>query len=91
LGRNIGFVPAERAIVTTGAYALARHPIYSAIFLGVLALQLDDFSWLNLAIDRLWCSLWVAKIFIEERFLRQNPLYARYMRKVRWRWFPGIA
>lgn len=91
LGRNIGFVPAERAIVTTGAYAYVRHPIYSGIFVGILATELDDFSWRNLAIDTLWSLLWVAKTFIEERFLRQSTGYARYMEKVRWRWFPGIG
>ena len=91
LGRNIGFVPAERVIVKTGAYAYVRHPIYSGIFIGVLATELYDFSWRNLAIDTLWCCLWVIKTFIEERFLRQNPDYARYMEKVRWRWFPAVA
>jgi protein-S-isoprenylcysteine O-methyltransferase Ste14 len=91
LGRNIGFVPAERSIVTTGAYAYVRHPIYSGMFIGVLATELEDFSWRNLAIDAVWCSLWVAKTFIEERFLSDNPNYVRYMQTVRWRWFPGIA
>jgi protein-S-isoprenylcysteine O-methyltransferase Ste14 len=91
LGRNIGFVPAERAIVTTGAYAYVRHPIYSGIFLGVLAAGLSRFSWRNLALDTLWCALLIIKTFIEERFLRQNPEYARYMEHVRWRWVPSLA
>jgi protein-S-isoprenylcysteine O-methyltransferase Ste14 len=29
LGRNIGFVPAKREIVTAGAYRYVRHPIYT--------------------------------------------------------------
>jgi protein-S-isoprenylcysteine O-methyltransferase Ste14 len=91
LGRNIGFVPAERSIVTTGAYAYVRHPIYSGIFVAVLALQLRDFSWRNLVLDGLLCLLWVIKTFIEEGFLRENPAYACYMQTVRWRWFPGIT
>jgi hypothetical protein len=57
----------------------------------VLALQLRDFSWRNLVLDVLLCLLWVIKTFIEEGFLRQNSVYARYMQTVRWRWFPGIA
>src|ERR1700691_1369716 len=36
LGRNIGFVPAQREIVTRGAYPFVRHPIYSVIFLSLL-------------------------------------------------------
>jgi len=91
LGRSIGFVPAERTIVTTGAYQYARHPIYSGMFIGVLAIQLEYFSWHNLVIDAVWCSLWIIKTFIEEGFLRHNPAYGRYMQAVKWRWFPGIA
>src|SRR5262245_58473444 len=29
LGRNIGFIPAQRQLVTRGAYRFARHPIYT--------------------------------------------------------------
>ena len=83
LGRNIGFVPAERQIVTTGAYAYVRHPIYSSIFVGVLASELSRFSWTNAALNALWCGLLVIKTFIEEGFLRQNPEYTRYMEHVR--------
>src|SRR5215813_3671685 len=28
LGRNIGFIPAQRKVVTKGAYGVVRHPIY---------------------------------------------------------------
>ena len=91
LGRNIGIVPAERTLVTTGAYAYVRHPIYSGIFVGVLTTALSEFSWRNVALDAVWCGLWVVKTFIEERFLRENPAYLRYMGKVRWRWCPGVA
>jgi protein-S-isoprenylcysteine O-methyltransferase Ste14 len=38
LGRNIGFVPAQRDIVTGGAYRYMRHPIYTGVFLGSFAL-----------------------------------------------------
>ncbi len=31
------------------------------------------------------------KTFMEEDFLGEDPAYARYMRVVRWRWFPGVA
>jgi protein-S-isoprenylcysteine O-methyltransferase Ste14 len=91
LGRNIGFVPAERQIVTTGAYAYVRHPIYSGLFIAVLASEFSRFSWRNLALDVLWCGLLLIKTFIEEGFLRQNPEYARYKERVRWRWIPGLA
>jgi len=44
-GRNIGIVPAERTLVTIGAYVYVRHPIYSGILLGVLATGVSEFSW----------------------------------------------
>src|SRR5947209_7555620 len=40
LGRNIGFVPAQRQIVTSGAYRYVRHPIYTGLFLAWIALAL---------------------------------------------------
>src|SRR5437870_242907 len=69
LGRNIGVVPAERQIVTTGAYGYVRHPIYTGIFLSLIALQLSAFSWRNLLLDSISGGLWVVKTFVEERFL----------------------
>src|SRR5262249_26033602 len=37
LGRNIGFVPAERELVTSYAYGIVRHPIYTGVFLSLTA------------------------------------------------------
>ena len=91
LGRNIGFVPAERRIVTTGAYGFVRHPIYTGIFIGILGDNLSNFTGRDLALDLVWVGLWVLKTFIEEGFLRQSPPYAHYMTQVRWRWFPHLA
>jgi len=91
LGRNIGFVPAERQIVTTGAYGLVRHPIYTGLFVGFVADDLANFTAQNLALDLAWVGLWVLKTFIEEGFLKQSPAYTHYMTQVRRRWIPGIA
>jgi protein-S-isoprenylcysteine O-methyltransferase Ste14 len=91
LGRNIGFVPAERRIVSTGTYAYIRHPIYTSIFLGMLALDLADFSWRNVALDVVWLVLWIVKSRVEEFFLSASPEYAAYTKRVRWRWIPGVV
>ena len=91
LGRSIGFVPAERTIVTTGAYAFVRHPVYTGLFVSLFGLHLSASSWRNLALDAIAVGLFVVKTHVEERFLAQNPDYAAYMRTVRWRWFPGLA
>lgn len=91
LGRSIGFVPAQRQIVTAGAYRYVRHPIYTGAFVALLALVLHAYSLLNLAWASAIVALFMVKSVIEERFLRHDPEYAAYLARVRWRWFPGIA
>jgi protein-S-isoprenylcysteine O-methyltransferase Ste14 len=91
LGRNIGFVPAERAIVSSGAYGFVRHPIYTGLFVGIVANEMAGFSWRNVVLDTVWISLFVVKSHVEESFLVQSSQYAAYKKRVRWRWFPGIA
>ena len=91
LGRNIGFVPAQRRLVLTGPYRLVRHPIYSALFLAEVCVILEGFSWRNLTLSLVFLGLFVIKTLMEESFLRVDPAYERYMREVRYRWIPGIA
>ncbi|MFZ0310905.1 MAG: methyltransferase [Candidatus Sulfotelmatobacter sp.] len=90
LGRSIGFVPAQRDIVVHGAYRFVRHPIYTGLFLGLLADCLSHGSPRNFLIDGL-CVFWfVIKSLVEETFLKNDPAYAAYLRRVRWHWFPGV-
>jgi protein-S-isoprenylcysteine O-methyltransferase Ste14 len=91
LGRNIGFIPAQRRVVTKGAYSFVRHPIYSGTFISLLAFALRSFSVLNLAMALLLIALLMIRGVAEERFLQEDAGYAAYLREVRWRWFPGIA
>src|SRR5216683_3350819 len=48
LGRNIGFVPAQRELVTSGAYAIVRHPIYGGLFISLTGVVLRAYSVRNL-------------------------------------------
>ena len=91
LGRSIGFVPANRGIVTRGAYKFVRHPIYTGGFLAMLALVLRSYSRVNLLLGATIIALFMLKSVIEEYFLTDDPTYAAYLQRVRWRWFPGIA
>lgn len=91
LGRNIGLVPAQREIVTRGMYRYVRHPIYSAYFLSALGWSLSCLSLVNVLVIGLGCAMFVVKTLMEESFLSEDPDYAAYMKKVRWRWFPGFA
>jgi len=90
LGRNIGFVPAQREIVIHGAYRYMRHPIYTGLFLGALGDALAHFSVRNLLLTSLGVFWFVIKSFVEESFLSKDAAYAAYMQRVRWRWVPGV-
>jgi protein-S-isoprenylcysteine O-methyltransferase Ste14 len=91
LGRNIGFIPAQRKVVTRGAYRFVRHPIYTGTFVSLLAFVLRAFSVLNLTMVTVLIALLMLRGVVEERFLREDAGYAAYLQEVRWRWFPGIA
>ncbi len=91
LGRNIGFVPAQRELVTSWAYSIVRHPIYSALFISLTGVVLRSYSFRNLLIVAIGASFFIVKTFMEEDFLSEDPAYARYMKRVRSRWIPGIA
>ena len=91
LGRSIGYVPADRGIVTNGPYRFVRHPIYSGLFVTMFAFLLRAYLPLNLLLILIIVGLFMLKSVIEERFLRDNPEYAAYMQEVRYRWLPGVA
>jgi protein-S-isoprenylcysteine O-methyltransferase Ste14 len=91
LGRNIGFIPAQRRVVTRGAYRFVRHPIYTGTFISLFAFVLRAYSPLNLTIAVLLIALLMLRGVVEERFLRADPAYAAYLLEVPWRWLPRIA
>ena len=91
LGRNIGFIPAQRRLVTRGAYRFVRHPIYTGTFISLLAFVLRAYSPLNLTIAVALIASLMLRGLIEEHFLREDPAYAAYLAEVRWRWLPGIG
>ncbi len=91
LGRSIGFVPAQRVIVTRGAYRFVRHPIYTGTFISFLAFVLRAYSPVNLTMAVALIALLMIRSVVEEDFLRDDAPYAAYLRQVRWRWVPGVA
>jgi len=69
-------------LVTSGPYALIRHPMYSALLLTTLPLVIDSFTplrafiWIVLLVDL------VLKLNYEEGMLKQaHPGYAQYMKE----------
>ncbi|WP_372393159.1 isoprenylcysteine carboxylmethyltransferase family protein [Xanthomonas sp. NCPPB 3582] len=90
LGRSFGLLPANRGIVTRGAYRVVRHPIYLGYAVAHLGFLLGSFEWRNLG---LFSALWffqALRILEEEKFLCDDESYLLYMEKTRYRIIPGI-
>jgi protein-S-isoprenylcysteine O-methyltransferase Ste14 len=78
-------------VISSGPYALVRHPMYSGALVLIAGTPLALGSWWGvlLLVPFLPVLLW--RLLDEERFLRKNlPGYAAYTQKVRYRLIPAI-
>ncbi len=91
LGRAFGLLPADRGIVTRGAYRCVRHPVYLGYFVYHLGYLLANFGLRNLAVFALLYTFQAMRVVREEKLLRRNPEYQAYCRKVRWRFVPLLV
>jgi protein-S-isoprenylcysteine O-methyltransferase Ste14 len=64
-------------LITTGAYKLARHPIYTAVILAGLGYALYQVSWYKMLIIIVLLILFYYKSKYEEKLLTKN--YSEYM------------
>jgi protein-S-isoprenylcysteine O-methyltransferase Ste14 len=79
-------VYAGQTVISTGPYALVRHPMYVGGFLMFLGMPLALGSWWGLLILAAVMPAFIWRIIDEERFLAEElPGYAEYKNKVRWR------
>jgi protein-S-isoprenylcysteine O-methyltransferase Ste14 len=81
----------DQKLISTGPYAIVRHPMYSsaAVYFIGMALALGSFWGLIPAI--LTVLALVARLLDEEKFLAQNLQgYTQYRDRVRWRLIPVI-
>lgn len=86
-------VQAERGhhVVSTGPYALVRHPMYSGGVLFCIGAALLLGSWWGVLITPAFAVLFAIRTGIEERTLTADlPDYADYAARVRYRLFPGL-
>jgi protein-S-isoprenylcysteine O-methyltransferase Ste14 len=84
-------VSAEQRVVSTGPYALVRHPMYTGALTMLLGVPVALGSWWGLlAIVPLALAI-VWRLIDEERYLTVNlPGYAEYQRRVKYRLLPLI-
>lgn len=78
-------------VISTGPYALVRHPMYAGglLLLFVAPLALGSYWGLLAFFAVLPSILW--RLLDEEKFLAKNlPGYVGYCTKVRWRLIPGV-
>lgn len=84
---------AERGqhVVSTGPYAIVRHPMYAGATLYLLGTPLLLGSWYGLAALPLLLAALCLRIRIEEATLREGLAgYGAYAARVRWRVVPGV-
>lgn len=84
-------IAGDQKVISTGPYAIVRHPMYAGSLLYIVGIPLALGSyWGLLAIAGMMPFL-IWRLFDEERFLSKNlPGYTDYCEKVRWRLMPGV-
>jgi protein-S-isoprenylcysteine O-methyltransferase Ste14 len=81
----------DQRVVSTGPYAVVRHPMYSAALLYVLATPLALGSWWGLIGVLLMLPAIAWRLLDEERFLATSlPGYSEYRETVKYRLVPFI-
>lgn len=88
--RSFGLVAANRGVRVGGLYRLVRHPMYAAYMLSHAGfLLLAPLLW-NVTVYAAAWSLLIARIYAEERVLSEDPRYAAFKQRVRYRLIPFV-
>ncbi len=84
-------VAADQRVISTGPYAVVRHPMYAGGFLYLLATPLALGSWWGLLAAAALAPFLAWRLFDEERLLKEKlPGYADYCSRTRWRLIPAF-
>jgi protein-S-isoprenylcysteine O-methyltransferase Ste14 len=84
-------VESGQKVISSGPYALVRHPMYSGVIIMYLASPVALGSYWALIPAVLIVPLLVARIYNEEQVLQNDlPGYVEYLQKVKYRLLPGI-
>jgi protein-S-isoprenylcysteine O-methyltransferase Ste14 len=90
LWRSFGLVAANRGVKNSGPYRLVRHPMYLGYTITQVGFVLLNPVWTNVGLYASAFLLQILRLRAEEQLLAQDPAYAVYMTKTRFRLVPGI-
>jgi protein-S-isoprenylcysteine O-methyltransferase Ste14 len=87
---TIKLVPGQK-VISTGPYAVLRHPMYSGSLIYLMGIPIALGSWWGLSVLILMMPVLIWRLFDEEKLLEKNlPGYSEYMDKVKHRLVPFI-
>lgn len=90
LNRSFGIVAANRGVRENGLYRIVRHPMYFGYVVAHTGFFLTSASVWNAGIYAFVWTLFVVRIFAEEKILSEDPAYRAFMEKTRYRLVPGV-
>jgi protein-S-isoprenylcysteine O-methyltransferase Ste14 len=84
-------VSGEQKVISSGPYAVVRHPMYAGAFLLLLATPLALGSWVSIPLPIPIILVIIVRLLDEEKFLSANLSgYEAYRQKVRYRLLPYL-
>jgi protein-S-isoprenylcysteine O-methyltransferase Ste14 len=82
---------ADQRVISTGPYAIVRHPMYATALPMLVGIPISLGSWWGVLVVILLLPALVWRLLDEERFLGRNlPGYVAYQGRVRYRLLPHI-
>ena len=81
----------DQKVISTGPYALVRHPMYASALVMLLGIPIALGSWWGILVLAAILPALIWRLFEEEKFLAQNLAgYVEYQNKVRYRLIPTV-
>jgi protein-S-isoprenylcysteine O-methyltransferase Ste14/uncharacterized membrane protein (UPF0127 family) len=90
LGKSFGVIPANRKIVSAGAYRIVRHPLYLSEIVFYAGFVSGNPSPKNVLLVLMILAGQLYRSVSEENLLAVDPSYRSYQKRVRFRFIPGL-